>query len=196
LVVGFFARALVYYIALLFLWMLIGEAYASTYRTVGNTIFQKFPPHGRVRIIPKERPTRLLDSTLRLGNVETRGVLAQDFSARYHGYAPTRLMLSLILASPIPWSRRIWALLWGTALIHVWIVFELSLMILDGYTGDHGAAMFTYNPTIMKNVKWIFHVAVETIVPRYVIPSLLWILVTFRRGDWEGFQRLLQARES
>jgi hypothetical protein len=193
LISGLFAKALVYYLALLGLWMVIGETYANAYRASATKIFRKFPPHGTVFVTVNPKPTRLLDSELRLGNDETRAWFSQTFSARYHGYAPMRLVLSLILASPFPWRRRGWAVLWGLVLIHAWIVFELFLMILDGYTGDHAAAMFTYNPTIMNNVKWIVHVAVETIVPRYVIPTVVWILVMFRRGDWDNFVKMLQV---
>ncbi len=195
LISGFFLKALFYYLAFLGLWMLVGEGYASAYRAVGTKIFRNFPPHGRVLIKEKATPTHLLDSEYLLGNDETRAVLTQSFSARYHGYSPMRLMLSLVLASPFSWRRRGWATLWGLVLIHAWIVFELGLMIFGGYTGDHAAAMYTFSPGINKGVEFITHVAADTIVPRYVVPCLVWILVTFRRGDWDNFVKTLQAKD-
>jgi len=199
---AFFTKSLFYYLAFLFLWTGFGDwngvsdSYADTYRAVGTTIFRKFPPHGTVVIRAKIPPTPLLDSELRLGNDETKAVVTQAFSARYHGYAPIRLMLSLILASPFSWQRRFWAAVSGLLLIHAWILFELCLMIFDGYTGDHEAAMYTFRPSINATVAFITHVAADTIVPRYFVPCVAWILVTFRRGDWENFRKTSQARET
>ncbi|MFQ5592196.1 MAG: hypothetical protein ACE5HE_13620 [Phycisphaerae bacterium] len=188
---GFFVRALAYYLAFLAVWPVIGNWYADTYRSTGTMVFRNFPPHGTVFIAPLDKPTKLLDSELRLGNDKTMAIRKQSFSARYHGYAPTRLMLSLILASPVPWERRIWAVIFGLLLIHVWIMFELALMVFDGYTGDHAAAMYTFSPGVMKGVAFVARVATETIVPRYVIPGVMWIVVTFRRGDWDRFVRMM-----
>ena len=190
---GFFVKALAYYVAFLGLWMLIGESYATAYRASATKIFRKFPPHGTVFITAKVAPTRLLDSELRLGNDKTLAVLTQGFSARYHAYAPTRLMLSLILASPFPWRRRCWAVLWGLLLVHAWIVFALFMMIMNGYSGDHAVAMYTFRPSIIKSLMFVTKLATEGIIPRYVVPAGLWILVTFRRGDWEDFMKMLQA---
>lgn len=192
---AFFLKALVYYLAFLGAWMIIGDWYADAYRLTATGLFRRFPPHGTVLITAAANPTRLLDSEYQLKNNKTRVKLTQTFSARYHGYAPVRLMLSLILASPFPWSRRIWAVIWGLLLIHAWIVFELALMIFDGYTGDHGAAMYSFGPRINESIEFITHVAADTIVPRYVVPCLAWILVTFRRGDWDNFVKTLQAKD-
>ena len=52
--------------------------------------------------------------------------------ARSIGWTPpTALTIALILATPIPWRQRAWALLWGLLLIHAFILFSLQVWIWD-----------------------------------------------------------------
>ncbi len=68
----------------------------------------------------------------------------REIDSRSIGWVPTALTIALVLATPIPWTRRLLALAGGLVLIHLFIFFTLqswiwnkstdvSLMALSGF---------------------------------------------------------------
>jgi len=95
---------------------------------------------------------------------------------------PLAVLLALILATPIPWRRRGWAVLSGVAVLFVclgallglclWVESaELALVDLSG---------------VRKTVAMDFRSA--TLAQAVIaLPVLIWLMVTLRRGDAARF---------
>ena len=100
---------------------------------------------------------------------------------------PSAILAVLVLATPLPWRRRGRALVWGLLLIQVFIVFRLTLLLLDGgFAADKAYALFTPGPfadwaisngrTIFCNnptISWLFPVFVWFLV---LLPNWIWRL--------------------
>lgn len=59
----------------------------------------------------------------------------------------------MILATPVPWKRRGWALLWGLLLVHVFMVLSVACYIWNQST-DLGLLVLTpFWKTIVGSMK-------------------------------------------
>ena len=114
-------------------------------------------------------------------------------SSRYIGYAPTTLLVALILATPLPWRRRLTALFWGLVLIHAWIAFSVLLLVVHGYSGGNVIAIYDVSPSTHKALAFMREVLVKAPVIKYTVPAVIWMLVSFRRSDWA---KMLGATET
>ena len=133
---------------------------------------------------PLERPRAHADSKMSLINRQTREVVSQDLSSRYIGYAPTTFLLALILATPLTWRRRLIALLWGLVLTHAWIAFSMLLLIVHGYSRGDVVSIFDVSPFTSTALAFLREALVKATIFKYTVPAVIWILVSFRRGDW------------
>lgn len=96
-------------------------------------------------------------------------------------YLPTAVLTGLVLASPIPWRRRGWALLWGILLVNAFVVVRLAVAIMWGF---RNVDLFVFGPFWNKAVDVAHDVISISTVTSCVVPALIWLLVSFRRDDW------------
>jgi len=94
------------------------------------------------------------------------------------GWQSTALLLALILATPVPWSRRRWALLWGVLGLHGFLLLFLGFCI---WVDSAEISLVTLSPF----GKAITGGCREALAGQLnlAVPVLIWILVTFRRED-------------
>lgn len=102
-----------------------------------------------------------------------------DIGTRGFGSASLGLLVGLIFASPISWSRRGKALLWGVLWHQVWVFGTLGYCIwLD--SSEVGLVPLTASGKELaigiKNIQ-----AGALVV---TVPVMLWVLVIFRIGDF------------
>jgi len=115
---------------------------------------------------------------------ESRGrtfTLAVD--AWQMGWVPTAFFLSLTLATPIPWRRRLWAVFWGLLWIHVFILLTLGIFIWNESTR---LSLVTLTPFWKEMADRLEELALAPVGPSFFAAALIWILVTFRRQDLAG----------
>lgn len=207
LVLGFLLRFILIYGLFIILWFNWGEFYAEFFRESGNRLFGSYGSQGIVRFRPYQ-PTnnRSVSDTKviianRATNQKTLNIKGHLFtqsksinmSSRHVGYASTVLLLTLILATPIAWKRKGWVLLWGMILIHVFIVLRLTIGLLFLFSHNFQLAVISFSPfwhNVLRVSSEIFIIHLEM---NYIVPITLWILVTFRRSDWQILVHKLQA---
>ena len=168
------------------------EAYAKALRATGEFLFHNFGAKGLVRFRPNDEPratrhdTKIFlahrDQVRRDGS--TNAVFVQ-FHAHQTGYVPTALVVALVLATPIPWRRRLGALLWGLLWVHGFIVFVLGLMILHQFALSAALGLYQWTGLGGKVLRAIYEVFVGYGGIYFAMPVLIWIAVAFRRDDWE-----------
>lgn len=189
------------YTGILLLALPFKDNYANLYRAMGKARFEQFGNKGIVQFFPYEDPdskyklnTKIVlfnvDQVVaarRSGQATVRG--AEIFvSSWYSGLLPTILLLSLILASPVPWKRKILAVLIGIALTYLFILFKLRLVIAHEYLS---ATFLEITPTFSKWLPTAYDIFVVNIETTIIFPVFIWILVTFRKSDVKRFS--LQA---
>jgi hypothetical protein len=100
------------------------------------------------------------------------------------GWLPTALTLALILATPVPWRQRGWALLWGLLLVHAFILFSLQVWIWDESPAVSLAHLSPFRQTIMDSLEYTL---LTQLGASFSVPILIWILVTIRRENLFNF---------
>ncbi len=196
LVIGFFVRLAVVYAVLIAAWPLMKSTYGSFHRTLGTTCFSRFGEHGAVSFEPWPEIDPVRDTMVVMVNTsvpDARIEKRMPISARYTGYFPTVVVISLILATPLPWPRRLRALGIGLLLVNLFIVAWLGVSIWDDISDPlpqvpiHG---FILSPWLKSAIHFVVANVVDSLVAcSYVVPVFLWIIAVFGRKDRE---RLLQ----
>ena len=183
---GFFVRCLVVYGVLMIPWSTARSAYRACFVAVGNTLFHSFGPTGTVAFEASTSKVPLVDTLVRFSTKRPRSPKGQlDIKSSMIGLRPTAFVVALILASPIPWSRRWKACLWGLLWVNVFVALRVALFLRVTFNSVPQLAQDSFGPTmtsLLANMSKIFY---ELPVTHYSLPVFIWLLVTFRRGDIE-----------
>lgn len=187
-IIGFLCRFALIYGLLILPWPGWNELYGDYFRALGQMAFSR---DGEKRIVLFE-PHELqhgfssLNTRMTLGNRDLtdssgngRAVMI-DLDTRSIGWVPTALTVALILATPVPWRRRGWALLWGLLLIHGFILFSLQTWI---WNESPGLSLTTLSPFWKEIVDDLEYTLVTQLGASFSVPVLIWIVVTYRRED-------------
>jgi len=191
--IGFVCRFVLIYGLLIAPWPYVTEAYAQFFRAGGNFLFGSFGSNGLVLFEAHPRADRVIDTSIELYNREQIGqspaggtfVIQAIASSRYMGYLNTAFVIALILATPIPWRRRGWALLWGVILIHGFIAFTLAILIIYSYYQPSPVLPpIEISPFLQGYVSLIYHELNSSLNFCLIMAVFIWLLVSFRREDW------------
>ena len=176
-------------------WPGLREVYSSVYGATANAVFGSFGPHGYVRFWPSSGGREQMDTEIFIGNKQTRASRIAQHSARLTGYLPTAEILALILATPIPWSRRWKALLCGLLLTQGLIALRVIIVLLYGFSGDHPCALYAPGPFWGEVLAKAHKIGVVGVNFTFVAPILIYIPVTFRRSDFQRWAALGDERK-
>ena len=171
-------------------WPGVQEMYSSALRKTGAWTMGSLGPKAVVLFyeIPIQRSSSV-DISMNVGDrtmVRKNGTLPtvnQTFSSRYIAYLPTAFLMALILATPLPWRRRLWSFLIGFVLIHLFIAAEIFLMILYLFNHTEWLSLFKLGSFGVKILDALWNIFIYQIAARFFIPVMIWILVSFRAGD-------------
>ena len=104
------------------------------------------------------------------------------------GYLAMVEVIALILATPIPWLRRCKALAWGMLLVHAFIWLRIEITLLHWFSGDSPLALYKPGPFWSKLLASVFELISVSPTSTFVVPIFIWILVSFRKSDFEGWR--------
>jgi hypothetical protein len=191
LILSFLWRFVLIYAILIAPWPGWNETYSAGFRAAGNAIFGS---HEGQRLLYFE-PTL---QTQGLASIDTRIVLANRDQAdssgkgpgrylgiepRSVGWTPTALIIALIVSTPLPWSRRLWGLLWGLAIINLFVVVSVWVYIWNESTEVSLVALSPFEKEIADALQYTL---VTQLGISFTFPILVWALVLFRREDFAG----------
>lgn len=183
-------------IALSVIWPWVGDLYGRAFRTSTSELFRTVSNRWEVEIMPMANPRTKLDNVMRLYNREAGQKAEQEFSVRYIAYTPTAFLFALIIATPLPWNRRLAALLWGFLWINIWIALCMLVLVVYGYSRGNAMAIYDVSPWVRASIVVLRETVVKAPVIKYTVPAVIWILVTFRRSDWKRFLGSLTGEDS
>jgi len=187
-IIRFFCLFLLAFGLLMAPWPRLGRAYRKFYIAGAAFLFGSIGSTGTVTFEPLSNSENDMNVTL-----YNRARLAPDgdiariqtrHSSRHAGYMYVAFLAALILATPIPARRKGWALFWGMILIHVLVALQLAIRIFHAFH-NRPLSMFVMS-TFGKRVLSISHQAFAVNVTfGFVACVFIWILVCFRRRDWD-----------
>jgi hypothetical protein len=189
-IAGFLLAFSVLYGLLILPWPRWNSIYGDGFRAVGRACFPDDGGRRMIRFDAAQTDHPSIDTSITIadrgrtnpGGRSPARVLWLD--ARSVGWIPTALFVALTAASPVPWKRRCLALVPGLLLVQGFILLSVGC-----YIWDESAALGI--ATIGPFWKLIADGLEETLVTQlgasFVAPALIWVLVTFRAGD---FRRL------
>lgn len=181
---GFVVRVVVIYALLTAAWLVVGDAYATGFRTGCAFLFGSFGPDCTIRYQPTPTVDKYADTNGVIRNRRTRVEGRITLSSRYFGYVPTVLLVALVLSTPLGWSRRWRALLSGLLLIHGVIALRVFLVLVESLTGDSPLAVFRMSAFVEALIGAAALAISTSPLSPFVIPILVWVPATFRKGDW------------
>lgn len=195
---AFVCRVLLIYALLMAPWPGLEEAYRHLFSVSNSFLLGSFGSEGIVYFEPILEPTGRLDTMLTLTNHDQLrredGLFGVAWvSSRYSSYMAIAFVMALILSTPIPTRRQAWALLWGLLLIHGFVIFKLTILILCTYKQHTDISPFVFSP-FWANVLDILHTMIaNNFNLSLLIPVPIWILVSFRSQEWEMILQKLDS---
>ncbi len=192
LIVGFLWRFALVYGLLILPWPGFNKIYGGYFRTLGQMTFSRDGGQRYLQFeaVPEELH-RQLDTRVALVNRdqlnrEGKGpVRYLELDSRGVGWVPTALLLALILATPVPWRRRGVAMMLGIISVHGFILFSMASTIWNNST-DLG--LLTLAPFWKSVVAGLDESLITQMGASFVVPVMIWIVVTFRRQDVVGWR--------
>ena len=184
-IAGFFSRFLLIFVLLMAPWPGLNEVYAAFFQAGGNALFAHFGAAGTVHFAPlAENPRHHTHLALRNQRTRVESVFTVD--SRLLGYKPTVFVLALVLATPIPWSRRLRALLWGVVLVNAYVALRVGVYLLATFSEGNSLALFAPGPVARSALDHVHWVVVLSFSGSLILPLPVWVLVTFRRREWQA----------
>ena len=186
--IGAFVMFVVIFGVLIVPWPGWNAIYSSYFRALGELAFSR---QNDRRVVLFEHDQLIhgfssLDTRMTLGNralIDANGngkAKKITLDTRSIGWLPTALTVALILATPVPWRQRGWALVWGLLFVHIFILFSLQVWIWDKSSELSLMATPAYLQTILDEMNYTL---LNQLGCSFSVPILIWILVTFRREN-------------
>lgn len=172
-----------FYGLLVVIWPGVRGVYGTCYRAAANTVFRSFGSDGLVSFRPSPDQRGKLDTQIAIRN--RRSPIEGTFSHDVHltGYLPAAILLALTLASPIPLPRKLRALLLGLILIHLFVVLRIAIVLVHFFNTDGPWRVVHLGPWATKALGTAFEFGVVSPVCTFLVPGLLWFLLSFRLSD-------------
>jgi len=195
-IVQFIIRFFIIYTLLTILWGTVDKSYGGYIRNISTYFFENFGQKGYARFqeIP---PTEAnpYDINIMIANTDQIALAKQQGSNQvqahqfpvnswFIGYLSTILLISLILASPIPLKRLPIPLILGFILINAIIFFKIWIRLTFEFNGIGWMGQAPLGSSmIVQRINAIF--ALNNLGTTMILPLFIWLAVTFRKDDWK-----------
>ncbi len=175
---------LVLYVVLMVPWPGVQEAYHGAFVQVGATVFGGFGARSTPVFEAFDEKGQKADTTINVLHRPTGGTVWMRLSSREIGYFPTAVVTALILATPATWRKRLTAWLIGIVAVYGFVGIRLLIIIL--FYANRDLAAMSGDPTFwQKGVSQGIHFIGTGHALSYIIPIIIWALVSIRRQHIE-----------
>ncbi len=182
----FFFLCVAVYALLVAPWPGVLDAYRAGFRRAGDVLFYRVGGGVSVQFKPLVTERVGADTTLKLTRVGPSPAVKQmDIDAAYLAYRPAAFLVALVLATPIPWRRRLFALGWGLLGIHLFVALRVGVQLVAVLSVGDAVSVFSFSPAVTEAVQKIALVLFRAPATSYTAPAFIWLVVTFRRDDWQ-----------
>lgn len=184
--VTFFFLCVAVYALIVAPWPGVLDAYRAGFRAAGNVVFYRMGNGVSVSFTPLVTESVGPDTRLTMTRLSQPPVAkAMNIRAAYLAYRPMAFLVALVLATPIAWRRRLFALGWGLIGIHLFIALRIGVQLLAVLCVGDAVSVFSFLPAITEAVQKTALVLFSAPATTYTAPVFVWLVVTFRREDWQ-----------
>jgi hypothetical protein len=182
----FIIKAAIIYFVLAAPFSFYDEMYGKLYRKCAVGLFYNFHGNGFVRFAEGNEKSITRINVGNYDQVRSDGTGKTTFgylNIRFLAYLPTALLISLILASPVNWKRKLQSLLIGLFLLTAFIMLLQWLHIMYLSIRAPWLNLIDYSETKKNNFNLAYKYLVEMPGFSRFLVVLIWLLVTFRIDD-------------
>lgn len=167
------------------------RGYSQWLGVVGTATFSLVPARWSVSFAAQPRTAaRPLDLRVTVGNREQLGPdgrtpgITLELDARGIGWVPTATFLALVLATPVAWPRRLFALVTGLALMHLFLALTLAVHVLHLTAKQEMLHLLSVSPKMQMVLGAVDYTLVIQMGTGFAMALVLWVVTLFRREDW------------
>ncbi|MEZ4884664.1 MAG: hypothetical protein R3E32_08065 [Chitinophagales bacterium] len=205
----FAAKVLVFYLLLVGLFSWWGVSFTRTFNKINTYVFEDFGSNGLVQFKvsnPKKTPFNIkmdIISKKMIAEVQRKAkhgdtsatvkTVFYQFDVWLYAVLPIIVVMSFILASPVPPLQMLKALALGLLISQLIVFLKMGITITDEtyrqawlQVNDSWWHTFFGNPSATAALKDIFKFVGFSLI----ISVLIWVGVTFRPKDWKRFSRI------
>ena len=191
---GSVVTLVVVFTVLIWPWPGVQRAYTAAYCWVGTALFRDVGQGLTVEVRPLAALEGRMDSEVVIRSLNPPGGTRAPHNAR-SGYVAMVELVALVLATPIAWSRRWKALVLGVFLVNLYVTFRLAVVVFEGLLACPVWTVIEVGPTGARIMQAAVDVIAKSPTLSFVVPALIWMLVTFRRSDLVSIAEHLRPDE-
>jgi hypothetical protein len=183
----FFCLFVLVYGLLMAAWPATGVVYSKIYWVTGKVLFDYFRHFGIVEFAQSDDKGEIYITAYNRYRMDRKGNMSGGKSIhkiRYGDYMYMAFLSALVIATPVSLRRRVWALVCGLLLMQVLAITKLAIVIL-GLFGSEEVSILVLSPFWARIVVTSYQIVVNNLTTSFIIAFFIWILVVFRRADWE-----------
>ena len=185
-ILWFFLRVCAFYALLLSPWHGLRDAYRVAFRAMGNVAMPRLASgDAGAQFVPLSLDPHGSDTSVKILNRRNGKSGSIDVKSGFLGFRPTAFLVALVLATPIPRSRRGVALLLGGIGVSIFVLLRTWLQLADMLSDPSPLRVYELSTFWKTAVKVGLKVLVLSPPSGYIVPGLIWILAAFRRDDWD-----------
>lgn len=177
----------VLYLAFILPWPGWRDAYARGFCSFAR---RTLPENSGLRIlrfdfVPPGHRNRALDTRVTVANraqLDAAGsgpAVMLDLDSRGIGYLPSALITALVLATPLPWGKRLLRLLAGLAAVHALILLTLLAGVWDTCLEAEQLDLLHLTPFWQSVVRGLDETLVVQLGASFVVPFVCWVVLCY-----------------
>lgn len=170
------------YTLLMLPWPGLQPTYARLFRAGNEIVLGSFGRHGAVQFVPTKKRVAVGDTGIILRNRKTGRRVLTRFSSHV-GYAPAAFLTALLMSTPLSFRRRAGAFIWGMLFLHAVVALTLFLYITYLFGSNPHVATFSLSEFSQRTLAELTRLVLFAPFFSLVVPTFIWILVTFRSED-------------
>jgi Flp pilus assembly protein protease CpaA len=166
--------------------------YPPLFRSGANFLFHSLGSDRIAKFEEFDDPRGVFDTRMSVGSDRT-GVptfpSGQGLNSVRQGYAPTAVLIALVLATPIAWRRRWRVLLVGLVLIQGFVVLRIGVALLYGFSrvGYGDRRLLDLSGFSAWALRHGDQILAGDLYMTYLAPLLVWSIVTLRARELRSF---------
>lgn len=171
----FGVRALLIYAALVLPALLVREVYSSLYRGAATTALYAAGLNHRAALRLHDKPDGTIDTQIVLFDRDSSAFVRRGVTPWRQGFLPTAATAALILATKLPWRKRLRGLAIGLVAIHLFVGLRLAISLLSGLNGEAPWCIVNLGPAATSALATVEQVFVHSTTFAYVVAALIWL---------------------
>ncbi len=170
------------------------RVYAEFFCSVGNFLFEDFPRGGFVNLKTQADKgdndiAMFISKADWMEGTKIKGVTANKASDRI-GYLITAFFLSLALATPLPWKRKLFVVLGGFILVTLFVLLKFYIIILYAYTQVGWFGLYQESAQKESIGFWYSNFA-SPATYGYSFAVILWLAFSIGRKQWNSLSNAM-----